>query len=165
MNIITSQQLLQRYSLSSFINASVFGALPESAIHWLLKNGVIREFKAGEELFSQGQPGNSFHVILEGSVDYYKYHEGRYAYIRKYKAGEQIGFVSMIALHNRVGRASACIASTTLEINSDVYHSFHLSHPLEFGILMMNLAREMARTLRNTNNILVSRSLKSETDH
>ncbi|WP_428034328.1 Crp/Fnr family transcriptional regulator [Amphritea sp.] len=157
MNIITSQQLLENHPLSAFTDASVFGALPEPAILWLLKNGVIREFKPGEELFSPGLPGNSFHVILAGSVDYYKYHEGHYAYIRKHKAGEQIGFVSMIALHDRVGRASACEASTTLEISSAVYHDFHLSHPLEFGILMMNLAREMARTLRNTNNILVKK--------
>jgi len=158
VNRISSQQLSVRYELSSFANASVFGALPPSAIRWLLDNGIIRELKQGEQLFSPGEPGNSFHVILAGSVDYYKFHNGRFAYIRKFNSGEQIGFVSMIALHDRVGRAEACEESITLEIDSDVYHDFHISHPLEFGILMMNLAREMARTLRNTNNILVEKT-------
>ena len=157
MNIITSQQLLKRYPLSSFHNASVFGALPDTAILWLFEHGVIREFTAGEQLFSPGKPGDSFHVILAGSVDYCKYHDGRYAFIRQYKTGEQIGFVSMIALHDRVGRALACDPVISVEINSGVFHDFHLRHPLEFGILMMNLAREMARTLRSTNNILVDR--------
>ncbi|SEQ03839.1 Cyclic nucleotide-binding domain-containing protein [Amphritea atlantica] len=165
MNRINSQQLLARYQLSSFNNASVFGALPNPAIYWLLDHGVIREVKKGETLFVPGEPGNSFHVILAGSVDYYKYHDSRFAYIRKFNSGEQIGFVSMIALHDRVGRAEACEESITLEIDTDVYHDFHISHPLEFGILMMNLAREMARTLRSTNNIVVEQSLKSDTGH
>jgi len=158
VNRISSQQLLERYQLSSFTNASVFGALPLPAIHWLLDKGVIREFKKGEALFVPGESGNSFHVILAGSIDYYKFHDGRFAYIRTFNCGEQIGFVSMIALHDRVGRADAREKVITLEIDSEVYHDFHISHPLEFGILMMNLAREMARTLRSTNNILVEKT-------
>ncbi|MBU2965301.1 cyclic nucleotide-binding domain-containing protein [Amphritea sp. 2_MG-2023] len=158
MDRITSQQLLTRLTLSQLESASVFGALPEASILWLLDHGVIRNFNAGDELFSPDQAGNSFHVILQGSVDYYKFHDGRYAYIRTFNSGEQIGFVSMIALHDRVGRAEACEAGISLEINSETFHDFHLSYPLEFGILMMNLAREMARTLRKTNNILVDRS-------
>lgn len=158
MERITTQTLLTSCELSQLANASVFGALPESAIRWLLDHGVIRRFNAADELFSPAQPGNSFHIILQGSVAYYKFHDGRYAYIRTFNPGEQIGFVSMIALHDRVGRAEACEAVISLEIDSDTFHDFHLSQPMEFGILMMNLAREMARTLRKTNNILVERS-------
>ncbi|RRD01831.1 cyclic nucleotide-binding domain-containing protein [Amphritea balenae] len=155
---MTVQQLLKQHDLHSFTDASVFGALPESAINWLLEQGVIREYEKGERLFDRQQPGDSFHIILVGQVGYYKYHDGRYAYIRDFKQGEQIGFVSLIALHDRAGRAEADRATVSLEINSRVYHDFHHQYPLEFGILMMNLAREMARTLRNVNNLLVEKS-------
>ncbi|MDO6564237.1 cyclic nucleotide-binding domain-containing protein [Amphritea sp. 1_MG-2023] len=157
METITTQTLLTRCELSQLVNASVFGALSETAIVWLLDHGVIRRFDPGDLLFSPAQPGDSFHVILQGRVDYYKFHNGRYAYIRSFSAGEQVGFVSLIALHDRVGRAEACEPCVSLEINSAVFHEFHLNKPLEFGILLMNLTREMARTLRNTNNILVDR--------
>ncbi len=104
MKLISTEQLLKNHELSSFTNASVFGALPETSILWLLQKGKIHSLAKGEYLFTPGQPGNSFHVILDGQVSYYKFHEGNYAYIREFQTGEQIGFMSTIALH--VPRAS-----------------------------------------------------------
>ena len=158
MELMSTEELLKKFELSSFTNASVFGALTESTILWLLQNGKIYFLAKGEYLFTQGQPGNSFNVILNGQISYYKFHEDQYAYIREYKVGEQIGFMSMIALHNRVGRAEAHQDTITLEINSELFHEFHNHTPKEFGILMMNLAREMARTLRTVDNIIVEKS-------
>ena len=158
MKLISSEQVLKNQELSSFTNASVFGALPETSILWLLQNGKIHSLEKGEYIFSQGQPGDSFHVILDGQIGYYKFHDGRYAYIRDYKRGEQIGFMSMIALHDRVGRAEALQDTITLEIDSSLFHTFHNKGPLEFGLLMMNLARDMARTLRSVDNLIVKKS-------
>lgn len=157
MQLISTDQLLDHRELSSLSNASVFGALQENSILWLLQNGRIYSLKKGECLFDQGQPGNSFHVILDGQVSYYKYHDGRYSYVKDYHAGEEIGFVSMIALHNRVGRAEAREDTQTLEIDTDVFHKFHHQSTLDFGILMMNLAREMARTIRSVGNLIVEK--------
>jgi len=161
MKLISSEQVLKTRELSSFANASVFGALPEASILWLLQNGKIHSLEKGEYIFSQGQPGNSFHVILDGQIGYYKFHDGHYAYIRDYKTGEQIGFMSMIALHDRVGRAQALQDTITLEIDSALFHKFHNNGPLEFGLLMMNLAREMARSLRSVDNLIVKKSRES----
>jgi CRP-like cAMP-binding protein len=161
MKLISSEQVLKNQELSSFTNASVFGALPETSILWLLQNGKIHSLEKGEYIFSQGQPGNSFHVILAGQIGYYKFHDGRYAYIRDYKAGEQVGFVSMIALHDRVGRAEALEDTITLEIDSALFHRFHNIGDLEFGLLMMNLARDLARTLRSVDNLIVQKSQES----
>ncbi len=158
MELMSTEQLLKNHELSSFTNASVFGALPKALILWLLQNGKIYFLAKGENLFTQGQHGDSFNVILEGQISYYKFHEDRYAYIREYNTGEQIGFMSMIALHNRVGRAEAHQDTITLEIDCDLFHDFHNHAPLEFGILMMNLARGMARTLRSVDNILAEKS-------
>ena len=158
MHTLSTDQLLETHALASFTNASVFGALPESAILWLLEKGEIRAFDEGEYLFTHGQPGNSFHVILQGKVSYYKYHEGKYAYIRDYCLGEQIGFMSLIGLHDRVGRAQCPPQTVTLEIDSTLFQAFHNEHPMEFGILMINLAREMARTLRSVDNLIVEKS-------
>lgn len=158
MRLLTAEQLLKKREVSSFTSAAVFGALSETWILWLLQNGEIHSLDVGECIFRQGQRGDSFHVILDGQFGYYKFHDGRYAYIRDYKAGEQIGFMSMIALHDRVGRAEAQLDSVTLEIDSELFYTFHKNGALDFGILMMNLAREMARTLRSVDNIIVEKS-------
>ena len=158
MKSLTAEEFLETRDISTFTSASVLGALAEESILWLLERGKIRAMDEGEYLFTPGESGNSFHVILQGGVSYYKYHLGKYAFIRDYGRGEQIGFMSLIALHDRVGRA-ACHADTiALEIDSTVFHAFHDERPLEFGILMLNLAREMARSLRTADNLLVEKS-------
>lgn len=158
MHSLSTDQLLETHPLSSFTNVSVFGALPESAILWLLENGEIRSFDEGEYLFAHGQAGNSFHVILQGKIGYHKYHDGKYAYIRDYCLGEQIGFMSLIGLHDRVGRAECHPQTISLEIDSTLFQAFHNERPKEFGILMINLAREMARSLRSVDNLIVDQS-------
>jgi signal-transduction protein with cAMP-binding, CBS, and nucleotidyltransferase domain len=158
MKLLSAEQLLKKHELSSFTHASVFGALSESSILWLLQNGKIHSLEKGDHIFTQGQPGNSFHVILSGQISYYKFHDDHYAFIKDFKTGEQIGFMSMIALHDRVGRAEVRQDTVTLEIDSELFHVFHNDRPLEFGILMMNLARDMARTLRSVDNLVVEKS-------
>ena len=158
MQELSCEELLATKDLSSFTSASVLGALPEDSIRWLLERGTIRAMDEGENLFSAGEPGNSFHVILAGRVSYYKHHLDRYAFIRDYRAGEQIGFMSLIALHERVGRAECHDNTIALQIDSGLFHAFHNERPLDFGILMLNLAREMARTLREVDNLLVEKS-------
>jgi len=158
MKLLSADQLLEQQELSSFTNASVFGALAEESILWLLQNGKIHSLEKGEYIFTHGQPGDSFHVVLNGRISYFKFHDDRYAYIKDYNTGEQIGFMSMIALHDRVGRAEAQQDTVTLEIDSNLFHVFHTNRPLEFGILMMNLAREMARSLRSADNLIVKKT-------
>jgi signal-transduction protein with cAMP-binding, CBS, and nucleotidyltransferase domain len=80
-----------------------------------------------------------------------------YTFIRHYEFGQQIGFMSLIALHPRVGKAVADKDSIILKINSDVFYQLHLTMPQDFGLLMMNLAREMSRTLCAVENIIVDR--------
>lgn len=65
--------------------------------------------------------------------------------------------MSLIALHDRVGRAEAHQNTITLKINSQLFQKFHNYEPLEFGILMMNLAREMARTLRSVDKLVAEK--------
>ena len=158
MREISCEELLTTRDVASFTGASVFGALPEPAIQWLLERGKIHDMEPGEYLFSPGEPGNSFHVILVGRVSYHKYHLGKFGFIREYTMGEQIGFMSLIALHERVGRVECNEPTIALEIDSHLFHEFHDEKPADFGILMLNLAREMARTLRMVDNLLVEKS-------
>jgi len=158
MKRLSAEELLETRDLSSFTSASVLGALSEESILWLLERGKILAMDQGEYLFAPGESGNSFHAILQGGVSYYKYHLGKYAFIRDYGSGEQIGFMSLIALHDRVGRADCHADTIALEIDSNLFHAFHNERPAEFGILMLNLAREMARSLRTADNLLVEKS-------
>ena len=161
IQMITDEALLELYSLDYFKQASTFGALSETSLRWLLKEGRIFRLNKGEPLFEPNQQGNSFFVILEGTVAYYKHHNGQYAFIRDYTQGEQIGFVSVVALHDRVGRAVAKSDILVLEINTELFYRLHKEMPRDFGLMMLNLAREMARTIRKVDNVIVELSSRN----
>ena len=157
MHVLTGPEVLSHFSIDYFKGASTFGALSADTLNWLFQEGKLYALDAKEVLFEPNERGDAFFVILKGAIAYYKCHDGQYAHIRDYQAGEQIGFMSMIALHDRVGSAIAVQDSIVLEINTHLFHNLHEKAPLDFGVLMMNLAREMARTLRSVDNIVVKK--------
>ncbi|MDI3325035.1 cyclic nucleotide-binding domain-containing protein [Pontibacterium granulatum] len=155
MQILQGPEVLERFSIDYFRDASTFGALSDDTISWLFHQGRAYALDKGDVLFEPDERGDAFFVILQGSLAYFKCHDGKYAHIRNYQVGEQIGFMSMIALHNRVGSAVAHEDSIVLEVSNSLLHQLHEQAPEDFGLLMMNLAREMARTLRSVDNLVV----------
>ena len=134
---------------------SVFGALSVEATRFLLENGTLFRIEADDVLFEQGDPGNSFFVVCQGAVDFHKYHQGEYRYTRSSEFGEEIGFVAMIGLHNRAGRAVVREAGVVLEVSSALFARLHDRFPYDFGVLLFNLARDMARVIRKLSDLLV----------
>lgn len=149
-----------KYDLSSqhLKEGSIFGALSDISIEYLLTHGKIHSLQQGEEVFHYGSKGESFFIILAGSLDFYKQHDDQAALTRQIEFGEAVGYVSMIALHNRVGKAVAKEESLLLEISSQLFSDLHDHYPFDFGILLMNLSRDMARTIRALSNALVKSS-------
>ncbi len=153
----TVLQTESRYDLSfsHLKQGSIFGALSEASINYLLKHGVLHDVLKGEEVFSYGSKGASFHAVLHGNLDFYKHHKNKKTRTRTVCFGEAIGFVSMIALHERAGSLYALEDSLLLEIPCQLFSDFHDDFPFDFGILLMNLSRDMARTIRTLSNALV----------
>ncbi|MEL0614415.1 cyclic nucleotide-binding domain-containing protein [Marinomonas arenicola] len=141
---------------------SIFGALSANAIQYLLDHGTIHEAKKGDEVFHYQDKGESFFAVLHGSLDFFKQHHHKELHTRDIEFGEALGFVSMIALHDRVGTAYAKEDSLLLEVSSTLFSDFHDQYPFDFGILLINLARDMARNIRELSNALVSHEIENK---
>ena len=148
MQSLDGQQMLAERGLDHFRTASVFGAFSDEAIGFLLTHGQLYAMADGEELFRPGEPGDGFFVVIEGQLDYVREREGAQVAIRTIAMGEQLGYVSMIGLFERFGIGRAHGRTIVLGIKSDVFHQFHIEFPFDFGILLLNLSRDMARTIR-----------------
>jgi CRP-like cAMP-binding protein len=146
-------------SMPRLKTASIFGALSEPAIQYLIQNGVLKPYFKNDEIFSYGEKGGHFHIVLDGYLDFYKHHNHKNTLTRTIRFGEVIGFVSMIALHDRVGSLYAHEDCLLLEISSNLFSDFHDNYPFDFGILLMNLSRDMARTIRTLSNALVENNV------
>ena len=155
MHSLSSTEFLKNHPLEQLKELPSFGALSQGTIFWLLDQGQISQLDRGESLFDPGQRGDSFFVILRGNIAYYRPGQEQYAYLRDYKIGQQIGFSNTLALHERVGMAIATSDTVALEIDHGLFNRLRLEFPSEFGLLMLNLARELARTIRAVDDIIV----------
>lgn len=148
MNILDGERLLLNWGLERFKAGSTFGALSDAAIGFLLRSGRIFSLDDGELLFHGGDDSDCFYIVLEGQLDTSRKVAGGIVAIRTIRAGEQIGYVSMIGLFERLGDGCANGTTIVLEISSGLFYQLHEDYPFDFGILMLNLSREMARSTR-----------------
>lgn len=147
MEVLSGERLLANSGLERFKACSTFGALTDDAIRFLFIEGKILALQDGEMLFMTGGPADSFFVVLKGQIDTYREKDGEAIPIEAYTVGKQIGYVSMIGLLPRLGAGQARSETELLCISSELFYQLHLQFPFDFGVMLLNLSREMARTI------------------
>lgn len=158
MRIVPSADRPAEFDLPYLKGLSTFGALSDQAIQALLDGGKVVHLKNGEALYDAGKKVNEFYIQLSGQTSFYRNFRDMPTHVRTYVKGEQIGFAGMIALHNRKGTVVADQNSYVLEISSDQFFELHESSPQDFGILLLNLSRELARSVGNQADLIVELS-------
>lgn len=154
MKLLSFNRLYQQFSPDYFRELSTFGALSEEMVTRLMKEGDMFELDPGEALYQVGSAVDEFYVILSGRIALYHHHQDKPALTHYYEAGQQIGYVGLIALHERMGTAIADQKCNILSISTKQYFGLHRSSPETFGLLTLNLAREMARTIGDMGDLI-----------
>ncbi|SEG68573.1 Crp/Fnr family transcriptional regulator [Marinobacterium lutimaris] len=155
MKDLDGQRIIDQSGLEFFKTASTFGALSEEAILFLLSKGKLQALDKGDQVFSSGESAGFFVVVLEGQLGYYREVQQGRLLMREVGFGEELGYVSMIGLLPRQGSACALRKSVILRVDTDLFYQLHLDLPSDFGILMLNLSRELARTICGINDRFV----------
>ena len=159
MRRLTSEEFYTRCTPELLSSGSVFGAISVEATRFLLENGNIYQLAEGETVFQCGERGTSFFVVCEGELAYFKRYKGHETMTRRITFGEEVGFVARIGLHDHLGHADALQDSVVLEINAALFSDLHQHFPLDFGLMLMNLARELARTVRKLSDTIVENDI------
>ena len=133
---------------------STFGALSEEVIVDLLQKGSISQIDKGEYIAHFGEEAADFQVVLQGSLAYFKRFEGHDVLTRYFRQGEQLGFDEMIGLIQRNGTDVAAEDSVILNISNSQFYNLHEEFPAEFGVFMINLARELAREIEMLEDVI-----------
>jgi CRP-like cAMP-binding protein len=141
---------------------AIFGALSNQAVEYLLTHGVIYSLKAKEALFGVGERSDRFYVVLQGRIAFYKCSGGNWAFMSDYNPGEQIGFVGMITLQPRVGWSYMETDGLVLEVSADLFYELQQRFPEDFSVLMLNLTREIGRSLIRLGDMLVEMTSGSQ---
>lgn len=159
MQILDGRELSERLGMDALRQISVFGALSPQAVEFLMVHGRVLALEKGEGLYEAGDRGDCFYVVIQGSLSFYQQHAGQLVHVRDVCVGEEMGFCAMIALHDRIGRPVAAGQCHVLEVGSALFYDLHEDYPTDFGLLLLNLARGMARTLRDVGDLVAEQAL------
>ena len=154
MKILDATATLETLGLDSLKELSTFGALSEDVIVDMMTRGVIRQFDKGEHVTRLDQIAEEFQVLLRGQVAYYKHFDDCMVLTRTFNQGEQLGFDLMIGLSTHNGTDVMLEDSLILDISSEQFFRLHVDFPKDFGLLMINLSREMAREIEILEDVI-----------
>ena len=154
MKIRDADETVKELGWTCLNELSTFGALSNNVIADLLQNGVVRQYQKGEYVARVDQVANDFQVILRGRVAYYRCFDGCDVLTRYFNQGEQMGFDQMIGLLKQNGTDVAQEDSLIVDISGEQFFKLRVDFPDDFGLLMINLAREMAREIEILENVI-----------
>lgn len=147
MQMVSADEVIETLGMAYFKELSTFGALSEDVIADMLQHGTIRQFDKGEFLARYGVVATDFQVVLQGRIAFYKHSDTCDVLTRHFDAGEQMGFDLMIGGISHNGIDVAAEPSIILDIDSDQFYQLLVDFPAEFGLLMVNLTRELSREI------------------
>ena len=155
MHKIALTDLQQQFPADFYQGLSMFGALSADCLKFLLEQGTAWYADSDE-----GDNSDKFYVVLSGSISFFQAKESGSdkVFIRRYQAGEQVGFVGMIGLHQRRGDAVMADSGYLLEVSSDLFHQLCDKFPQMFQIFLINIAREMSREISHLDQMHAEKS-------
>lgn len=130
----------------------IFAGLDDNALATLAEYLELQRVNSGADIFRQGDAGSVLYLIASGSVQLHKTYGADELCVATIQAGDWFGDVALLAITNRTVTA---IAKETCELwalkASDLRRLYKLNLKA-YALLMMNLARELARRVQLTEN-------------
>jgi CRP-like cAMP-binding protein len=135
----------------------MFGGLDEHELEALLPFLDEKRFAKGDCILRQGEPNNSVFFILEGSVSITKNGEedgSREREITRLHPGDSFGEMELIDIQC-CAASVRCLSDTKVVTlsNGDLY-ALSKRNLCTYTMIILNLAREISRRLRKTDDLL-----------
>jgi CRP-like cAMP-binding protein len=144
---------LQRYSL--------FGGLKHEEIDLVRPYLELGTWQPGEYVLKEGETNGRLHFVLDGLVRVTK----RNRTLVDLGEGETFGEVELLDVMPAVASIVALKPTKLAMISNKSLHALYKSNPALFAMLVMNLARDLARRLRRMDELMCTESDREGNDN
>jgi CRP-like cAMP-binding protein len=135
----------------------IFWAMSKDFVKEIMESSVTESHKEGEWLFREGDPANTFYILLKGRVKLSMGDTGHAVYIVS-NAGEAFGWSSLIN-RERFSASAECTAPTKLlKFDKEKLHKILEKDPGNSLILFKRLAELLGNRLLQSYTIISSAS-------
>ena len=130
----------------------LFENLLPDELDMLSELSQMKDFKAGEVVFKEGEVGNTLYVIVSGEVEVLRKDQGgELKPIALIKEPEFFGEMSLIDKELRSATIRARVDTKLLVLSNENLHSFAKVFKNGFTMVAINIARVLSIRLRETN--------------
>jgi CRP-like cAMP-binding protein len=140
----------------------VFGGVSAEALALLLERSRTLEVRKGGFFFREGDGGNSAFVLEKGRITLLKRFRGEDYVLRSLEAGDCFGEVALLDFFPRSASVLAAEDCRALEFHARDLVEVAVKDLEQFSMIYMNLARELARRLREASELLFHAKVKYE---
>jgi CRP/FNR family transcriptional regulator, cyclic AMP receptor protein len=136
----------------------VLAALSKPALDLLISEGSDYAFSDGDVVFHEGDPGESLFIIETGAVRIIRNHgkpdETELALLHP---KELFGETCLLETLPHTATAQAIGHTTVFNLTGRTFHHLYKKMPEQYGILMLNIARDLSRRLRKLDSDYMAR--------
>jgi CRP-like cAMP-binding protein len=132
----------------------IFGGVEISTLEKLLAGAELVQVETGDTLFTEGDLDNSVYVLEKGRVGVYRTWQGREYLLRELSSGDCLGEMAMIDCKPRSATVRVLESGTAIRISVAQLGQLYAENPEQHALIYMNLAREVCRRLRVTDQRL-----------
>jgi CRP/FNR family transcriptional regulator, cyclic AMP receptor protein len=136
--------------------ATIFAGLREEGLRTIVDQCDVVKAANGEVIIREGTPATEIFVLLEGRVKITLDQERSPLEICEFGPGSCLGEASVIGISAHSASAVAIEDTTYLVLSRKMLTSVFEADKEFFSYLILNIARELARRLHHTDEILLS---------
>ena len=145
---------MQKERLYMLQNMPIFGGIREDILEFILKDASLVSVPRGEYFFRENDTGTSMFVLEKGKVLVIKSWKGHDYVLAELQKGDCFGEMSLIDLGPRTASVLAIEDCSAIKLTNVNILSIYRKDLEQFTMIQMNMAREVSRRLRNTDELL-----------
>jgi CRP-like cAMP-binding protein len=139
---------------------SIFAGLSDPQLYTLFKLLSRVSYKANEFVFEQGEEPSYIYIVKTGKVKIVVWEEQVPLELIVFEEGHCFGEASVIGIQPHEGTAIALTDTELIVLSREALMSIYESDKELFGILILNIAREVCRRLHASDDILLHYLMK-----
>jgi CRP-like cAMP-binding protein len=148
--LLTSKDLLETLE-----NVTIFSGFSAEDLQHICKNCSLVEARIGEVIIEEGTPATEILILLKGRVSIVLGLDDEAIELMEFGPGSCIGEASVIGIQMHSASAVVLEEATLMVLRRQVLMQLFEDNKALFSLLILNIARELARRLHHTDEVLL----------
>ena len=133
----------------------MFGGVTETQQSEIISRLESGRFKRGETIFKEGDEPTHIYIVRSGLVALFISDQEMNIEKKRLGKGDCFGHVALISINRHNVSAVAVVDSEIFSLSKESLHQLHHKDSGLFSLLILNIARELARRLQFTDDLLL----------